>query len=189
VCTPYCTLYTVSQGAANVARGERLSRQRILDAALALLGRDGPEALSMRRLAQELDVWPMSLYRYFHDKDELVAALADAAAEDIATPLPSSPWREQMRELLAQARVILESHPGGLRPQDTRPAASRVHTAGLAILERAGFAGGEADKAWQALLAYTAGAAAFDSSTEEFDYGLARLLNGLQLEPPSFRAS
>lgn len=56
----------------------------------------------MRRLAEQLDVWPMSLCRYFHDKEELVLALADAAAaaEDIASPAPSGPWRERMRELL-----------------------------------------------------------------------------------------
>jgi len=47
----------------------RLSRERVLEAALALAEREGLEALSMRRIAQELDVWPMSLYRYFHDKE------------------------------------------------------------------------------------------------------------------------
>jgi AcrR family transcriptional regulator len=170
----------MSQGATTVARGERLSRERILDAALALVSHDGLEALSMRRLAQELDVWPMSLYRYFRDKDELVAALADAAADAIAPPAASGPWREQMRELLGQARAIFARHPGSLRRQDGGPAAARVRDAGLAILQRAGFDGDEADSAWQALLAYTAGVAAFDSSAEEFEYGLARLFDGLE---------
>src|SRR5438874_3715603 len=58
----YSVLYAVhgmSQAAASAIRGGRLSRDRILDAALALVGREGHEALSMRRLAQELDVWPM----------------------------------------------------------------------------------------------------------------------------------
>jgi AcrR family transcriptional regulator len=185
----YAVQYSVhgmSQAAATGARGERLSRERILDAALALVARDGLDALSMRRLAQDLDVWPMSLYRYFHDKDELVAALADAAAGDIAPPTTVGPWREQMLELLGQARTIFERHPGGLRPQDNGPAAARVRDAGLAILRRAGFADEEARTAWPALLAYTAGAAAFDSGAADFEYGLSRMLDGLESRlPPS----
>jgi AcrR family transcriptional regulator len=176
----------MSQATTTGARGERLSRERILDTALALVTRDGLDALSMRRLAQDLDVWPMSLYRYFHDKDELLAALADAAAEDIAPPATAGPWREQMQELLGQARTIFKHHPGGLRPEDDGPATARVRDTGLAILERAGFGDDEAQTAWQALLAYTAGSAAFDSGAAGFEYGLARILDGLdsRLTPP-----
>lgn len=170
----------MSQEPAITAHGERLSRERILDAALALVGHEGLDALSMRRLAQELDVWPMSLYRYFHDKDELIAAVADAAAENIAPPAPGDPWRARMRQLLLQARTIFKRHPGGLRPHDDGPAASRVRDAGLAILADGGLGGDEADSAWQALLAYCCGAAAFDSSDADFDYGLTRLLDGLE---------
>ncbi len=170
----------MNQAAPIVAPGERLSRQRILAAALALVESGGLEALSMRRLAQELDVWPMSIYRYFHDKEELVAALADAAAEDIAPPIGDEPWPEQMRELLGQARAIFEHHPGGLRRHADGPATARVRDAGLAILERAGFDRAEAESAWQALLAYTAGAAGFDSSVQDYEYGLACLLDGLE---------
>ena len=169
----------MSQAASTAPRGERLSRERILDTALALVARDGLDALSMRRLAQDLDVWPMSLYRYFHDKHELLAALADAAAEDIAPPAAGGPWREQMRELLGQARAMFKRHPGGLRPGDDGPATARVRDTGLAILERAGFGRDEARTAWQALLAYAAGTAAFDSGAADFEYGLARVLDGL----------
>jgi AcrR family transcriptional regulator len=176
----------MSQATTTGARGERLSRERILDTALALVTRDGLDALSMRRLAQDLDVWPMSLYRYFHDKDELLAALADAAAEKIAPPAAAGPWRQQMQELLGQARTIFKHHPGGLRPEDDGPATARVRDTGLAILERAGFGDDEAQTAWQALLAYTAGSAAFDSGAAGFEYGLARILDGLdsRLTPP-----
>jgi AcrR family transcriptional regulator len=175
----------MSQAGTTVGHAERLSRERILDAALALVRENGLGALSMRRLAQELDVWPMSLYRYFHDKDELVAALADAAAQEIVSPEKNGPWREQIGDLLGQARTILERHPGSLRPEDDAPSAARVRDAGLEILKRAGIRGKEVDSAWQALLAYTAGAAALDSSDEEFEYGLARLLEGLHEANPT----
>jgi TetR/AcrR family tetracycline transcriptional repressor len=170
----------MAQAPTTATRGERLSRERILDAARALVEQDGLESLSMRRLAHDLDVWPMSLYRYFQDKEELVAALADAATQEIASPSPDGPWREQIRDLLRQVRAILERHPGSLRPQDGGPAATRVREAGLAILNRAGIGGEEAEGAWRALLAYTAGTAAFSSTTDEFEYGLARLLDGLE---------
>jgi AcrR family transcriptional regulator len=169
----------MSQAGTTPVRGERLSRERILKAALTLVSKDGLDSLSMRRLAQELDVWPMSLYRYFHDKDELVAALADAAAQEIVSPEKNGPWREQMADLLGQVRTILEHHPGSLRPGDDAPSTARVRDAGLAILTRAGVGDEDAESAWHALLAYTSGAATFDFSEEQFEYGLSRLLDGL----------
>src|SRR3954466_1280852 len=70
-----------------------LSRERIIDAAVGLLEEDGWDALSMRRLAQELDVWPMAVYRYFRDKDELVDALVDHAAARMELPGAEGHWR------------------------------------------------------------------------------------------------
>jgi AcrR family transcriptional regulator len=63
-----------------------LSRERILQVALAIAEREGIESLSMRRLAQELDVWPMSVYRYFQDKDALLDAMAAGAAAGVTRP-------------------------------------------------------------------------------------------------------
>jgi hypothetical protein len=54
--------------------------------------------------------------------------------------------------------------------------AARVRDTGLAILEHTGLHRNEANHAWPALLAYTAGGAAVDSNEEDFDYGVARLL-------------
>src|SRR3954466_3374483 len=90
----------------------RLSRRRILDAARAIAQGEGIDALSMRRLAQELDVWPMSVYRYFQDKD----ALLDAMASDLMAQLPELPasgsWRERMHDLLDEAARRLADAPG-----------------------------------------------------------------------------
>src|SRR5205814_741573 len=59
-----------------------LSHEWILEVALELAEAEGIEALSMRRLAQELDVWPMSVYRYFQDKDALLDAMPADLNED-----------------------------------------------------------------------------------------------------------
>src|SRR3954464_9163666 len=100
---------------AQTPRREPLSRERILATALAVSAREGPDALSMRRIAQELDVWPMSLYRHFRDKDELLEALAADAARGVATPRQGRSWREDMTHLLDRAYMAFAAHPGGLR--------------------------------------------------------------------------
>jgi len=176
--------------AADTADGTRLSRECILSTAMALADSDGIEALSMRRIAQQLDVWPMSLYRYFHDKDELIKALGDATAEQVNLPDPAAPWRQQAAELLRGLRTAFARHPGtaGLRVDSPRhtPAAHRISEAGLAILRHAGFDESEAARAWQALLSYTAGFPGLHrawqapgTDPDDFDYGLQRLLDGL----------
>lgn len=166
----------------------RLSRERILDAALQVAARDGLEALSMRRIAQLLDVWPMSLYRYFHDKDELLEALGEAAAAAIELPPARGGWRERLRALLTQARAAMEGHPAGTRLRlapDAAPAGRRVSDAATAILVGAGFHPDEAARAARALLSYARGFAldrsGADSDEADFDYGLDCLLDGLAL--------
>jgi AcrR family transcriptional regulator len=88
-----------------------LSREPIVTAALELVERDGWEALSMRRLAVELDVWPMAIYRHFSDKEDLLAAVAEAAADKVASP------GSDLRTLAYAAR--------GLRPSASLVQAAR----------------------------------------------------------------
>src|SRR3954453_17431756 len=99
---------------ASGARPERLSRERILRAALDVIDRDGLEAFSMRRLAQELDVWPMSVYRYFRDKDELLDAIAAHTAAAVPLGSDAASWREQLTDLLDGARVAMAHDPAGI---------------------------------------------------------------------------
>ncbi|MBE9372881.1 TetR/AcrR family transcriptional regulator C-terminal domain-containing protein [Saccharopolyspora sp. HNM0983] len=75
-----------------------LSRELVVRAAIVLADAEGRAALSMRRLAAELGVGPMSLYRQVPDKDELLRLMADTAfgAEELPEPGPSD-WRERLR--------------------------------------------------------------------------------------------
>src|SRR3954465_2764006 len=95
----------------------RLSRRRILEAAVGVVEREGLDALSMRRLAQELDVWPMSAYRYFRDKDEPADAGAGRAAERVSLPSERGSWKKQLRDLLHRARDLLDTDAPGLMEQ------------------------------------------------------------------------
>src|SRR4051794_5856181 len=141
---------------AQTPRREPLSRERILATALALSAREGPEALSMRRIAQELDVWPMSLYRHFRDKDELLDALAAHAAEGVAVGGAGRGWREELSGLVERARAAFAAHPAGVRLHREQI----LRDTGEAVLARAGITAPEAESAWAALMAYAAGAAA-----------------------------
>ena len=94
----YSVQYTVHMNPAPTPpEPSKLSRDRIVEVGFGLLERDGWEALSMRRLAQELDVWPMAVYRYFRDKDELVDALVGHAIGAIHLPGGQGSWRARMR--------------------------------------------------------------------------------------------
>jgi AcrR family transcriptional regulator len=77
-----------------------LSRDAIVAAALRVLRTDGLEALSMRRLAQELDTGPASLYVYVANRRELHELVFDAAAATLEVePVDAPRWREQLKAL------------------------------------------------------------------------------------------
>ena len=166
------------------ARAPGLSRERILDAAVAVVADEGLDALSMRRLAQALDVWPMALYRYFEDKDALLDAIVERATAEVARPAAGGSPRQRMRELLHGAREALGGDAPGLGewlPRALFTAGGlRLTEEGLAILADAGLEPDEAALAWRAALGYTVGCVAQGFPAEDFDYGLDRLLDGIE---------
>jgi AcrR family transcriptional regulator len=112
----------------------------------------------MRRLAQRLDVWPMGIYRYFRDKDELLDALAESAAVGLTVPSGRASWRNQMRALLHDARRVLGADLASRLPRAMlSPGLLKLSETGLSILTQAGFSSREAASAWRALLSYTFG--------------------------------
>jgi AcrR family transcriptional regulator len=147
-----------------------LSREEIARAALELVDAHGVDALSMRRLATELGVGTMTLYGYFRSKEELLAAVIDAATGEAPVAVAEGPWREQLRELMLGVRRTLAEHPSGVQLRLTRPiltrGALRVTEAGMQILDRAGFDKADAARAYRALFVYTFGYASFGSPPE-----------------------
>ena len=71
----------------------KLTRERILETAAALADAHGIEAVTMRRIADELGVEAMSLYHHLRGKDDLLDALADWAFAEITLPASDRPWR------------------------------------------------------------------------------------------------
>jgi TetR/AcrR family tetracycline transcriptional repressor len=133
----------------------------------------------MRRLAQELDVWPMAVYRYFRDKDELLDAMLGAAAEAVTIPRERGPWRAQMGDLLREVRRTLGTHSSALGLPAGRVLLStgglRISDAGLRILGRAGLDPQEAARAWGALFGYAVGFPTFESDARQARMAIAGL--------------
>jgi AcrR family transcriptional regulator len=147
----------------------RFTREELARRALAIMDEHGTEALTMRRLAQELGMGTMALYRYFPSKSDLMDAAIDIAAPEIALPEPGAgPWKDQ---LAALARALFGAglrHPSMARERFDRPLQSpgavRVTDRALALLLEAGLGREEAVAAFKALLLHTLGAAAFAAS-------------------------
>jgi AcrR family transcriptional regulator len=87
-----------------------LHRERIVDAALALIDREGVRALSMRRVASELGAGTMSLYSHVADKRELLDAVL-ARVLDGVEYRPASDMRESARRLALDIRARFLEHP------------------------------------------------------------------------------
>jgi AcrR family transcriptional regulator len=161
----------------------QLSRELITATALDVVAQDGLTALSMRRLAQELDVWPMSVYRHFRDKEDLLDAVAAAGAEGGDLPPAEGTWRDRTAALAREARALLERQPSGLRRRAlASPGLLRLTEAALGTLREAGLAPAAAEVGWRTVLAYALGSIEVEAATGTdslFGEGLERVLDGI----------
>lgn len=144
-----------------IAEKVRLGKERIVQAAVALADADGFESLSMRNLAQELDAAPMSLYRHFANKEELLDGMIDVVFSEIYSPAIGGGWKTELRERGLSAREALRRHPWAVGLMETRmspgPASAEHHNAMLGCLREAGFPFRDAVHAYNLLDAYTYG--------------------------------
>ena len=97
-----------------------LSRERILGAAVAFADREGVGSLSMRRLAQELDVVPMALYKHFANKEEMLDGMLDVVVGEIDPPRTDTEWKTAIRDRILSARRALLRHPWASRVMESR---------------------------------------------------------------------
>lgn len=93
--------------------GARISTVRIVEAGIALADADGPDAVSMRRVATSLGAAAMSLYTHVPDKSALVALMSDRVllGMPVTEPPFGVPWRERLRLVADDNRTLLLRHP------------------------------------------------------------------------------
>lgn len=122
---------------------ERLSKARVLSTAVALADREGIDAVTMRRLAEELGAGAMSLYYHVPGKDALRDGMVDLVFGEIELPVSDGDWRAAMRRRAMSTREALRRHPWavGLMESTKTPGPSdlRLHEAVLRCLREAGF--------------------------------------------------
>lgn len=143
---------TVKPDEASTDRRTPLNRARVLEAAIELADRDGIEAVSMRKLGQELGVEAMSLYTHVQGKDDLLDGMADAIVAKIPGGRVGGAWQQALRGTILGARAVLLGHPWAARVIETRsepgPATVRYMDVIAGILLDGGF---NADLAHHAL--------------------------------------
>jgi AcrR family transcriptional regulator len=91
-------------------RAGALSRDQIVRAAIAVADAEGAEAVSMRRIARELNAGTMSLYWHVGSKEELLDLMIDEVQAETQMPAPSGDWRAGLRELAFNSRTALHRH-------------------------------------------------------------------------------
>jgi AcrR family transcriptional regulator len=150
-----------------MAQRGSLSREKIIEAALALLDEQGPAALSMRRLAHRLDVAPNALYSHVRDKADLIDGLVDHVYAGLdLTPDPSGGWTEQLATIAREIRDHLRAHPTVVPFAFQQPALGphglRLGEAIYAVLRPAGFPDRVVVGTVYALLTYVLGFVALE---------------------------
>jgi AcrR family transcriptional regulator len=139
----------------------------VLRAGVALADREGIAALSMRRLAAELDYEVMSLYHHVANKDDLFDGMVELVAAEIDLPDPATPWREALRQSAVDMRAALVRHPWAVSmwfSRVTGPARMRIMEAQLGALARSGIDPDLAHVGFHALLNHVLGYALQEQS-------------------------
>jgi AcrR family transcriptional regulator len=166
----------VETGTVSTTR-EPLSRQRVLMAALNVADQGGIESLTMRGLAESLEVEAMSLYYHVANKEALLDGIAEMVVEEVnnavsglARATGSDDWKQVMRARILAAREVMLRHkwaPALLETRTTMNPAVLVYFNGLLEIFHAG--GVSYDLAHHAL--HALGSRALGFSQEMFDPG------------------
>jgi TetR/AcrR family tetracycline transcriptional repressor len=141
-----------------MAQRGSLSADRIVEAAMAMLDRDGEKGFSMRRLAGELDADPMALYHHIPNRKALMQAVLSRLMLACPLPEPKGDWRDRVRALCHGLRDLAHRHPGCFEVyvsfEDWVPAEHQVNEAFFSALQDGGFARQETVRAMRLLFAY-----------------------------------
>ena len=183
--------------AERAGRREPLSRERLIDAAMAIADQGGLDAVTIRGLARALHVEPMSLYHYAASRDEIVGWLVDRVVDQIELPSAASTWRDGLRACAVSAHDVLRRHPWACNPLMAGPRIStprlRMVDAMLATLGRANLPPELADLAYHAvdshILGFTMWQAGYSSGMPLTSEELEGFMRAIQIERyPSLQA-
>ena len=132
-----------ASGTATVERRIPLTRRRVLEAAVALADRHGIEAVSMRRLGQELGIEAMSIYTHVRSKEDLLGGMVEVVIGQIPSQRARGDWKRSLRRTIMAARAVLLRHPWAPRLiedlTEPGPAVMRHFDTVIGLLREGGF--------------------------------------------------
>ncbi|ROO90549.1 TetR family transcriptional regulator [Actinocorallia herbida] len=139
-----------------------LTRELIVHTAVELVERDGPDALSMRAVGEELGVSAMAMYRHVESKEDLIQGMAEYVMATLDVPdEQEGAWRDEARELVRAFRAIAREFPRSLAlvlESRTRiPVTFRAIERALSLCVRAGLDGPTAIAVMRSMMAFTLG--------------------------------
>ena len=181
------------------SRRDRLSVDKIVECALALIDEDGLEAFSMRRLGTALRVDPMAIYHHIENKQAVVALVVDRVLAGVETPDPTAPWDEQIEVWARSYREIVTAHPALtieaiVHPTTARPSALRATSALRSAMRRAGLTGTQVTSHADLVVDFVHGAALGAASVprsdknqhrrlqRSFEMGIATIIAGIRTQ-------
>src|SRR6266545_7006853 len=143
-------------------RRPQLTRERVVAEALAVIAKEGVQALTMRTLAARLGVVPGALYHHVRNKEQLQDLVLDGVLAEVDRDVEASlPWIQQIKLLAHRLRAVLEAHPGVAGLLQLRdplgPHSLAVAEAFLEPLQAAGFDEHQAGLAFFLIADYTTG--------------------------------
>jgi len=139
-----------------------LSKERVLRSAVSIADKEGIDALTMRRLAQELGVEAMSLYYYVTNKDDILNGIMDLVATEIEVPSGGADWKAAIRRSAISFHDVLRRHAWASSlmisgPPGVGPAQLRYSDSLLKRLREAGFSAELTHHAYHALDSHIVG--------------------------------
>jgi AcrR family transcriptional regulator len=179
----------------------RLSQEAVVEAALRVVDAEGVDAVTMRRVGQELGTGAASLYAHVADKDELLALVFDRVVGEIDLSVPDAHWTEAVKAFPRRWRTALLAHRDlakvNLGTVPTGPNAMRGMEGMLAVLHGAGLpnrvVGYAVDLIGQFVTAATYEASLWqarmsspqaENGDDRFEFGLDILIRGLATHLP-----
>ena len=145
---------------------KHLSREVLVREALALLDREGLDALTMRNLADRLGVVPNALYRHVKDKDDLLDGVLDEAVASVPLPPGHLDWDDGLVALATAIRATMLEHPAITSLVVSRPSLGPGSLAigeyGFGVMLEAGFTPRLAERSLNLILTYTLGFVALE---------------------------
>lgn len=142
---------------------ERLTRERVIEAALRVMDAEGLDAVTMRRVAREVGVEAMSLYNHVRDKDDMWDGICTHVMSEFRFPAVGGDWIENARFAANEWRRVLKLHPnvitlfaGHAKPM-SQPEGLRPMEFALGLLRQAGLADEDAARVFNVLGGYIMG--------------------------------